>query len=347
MLHSINSDTKRSIPKDLPTPTHEFKPMNPPVSPKKGQISVSESRPLRQMPEPENINTHMVLDIPEPIVYDLIVILGVIPRFLNGKQIDYLEKAVNSLHAEVSKYPTRNILVYVQNNDPMVESIGFAKVMADPKFSKMHFIFRTVAPRLDDPHTDDPNHDYMDPNNVLPGHKARQQICDVASIIDFVTTHYSFEYALFMEDDFIVCPGIFEKLFNVIDLLKKKDKNMCGVRISYGMSGILLNRSDLKEFREFAFKKMLIMPIDNALQWFWLGKDSFCQERKVYTYQTVLMEHFGDVSTFPERNSESFKRFRRRFPSCGEFINNAWNLNAKELFRSECLGHPSNLSPCK
>jgi hypothetical protein len=91
------------------------------------------------------------------------------------------------------------------------------------------------------------------------------------------------------------------------------------------------------------------MPIDNALQSFWFSMSDAdknlqsCkkQNRKVYTYQKVMLEHIGDISTFVERNKPGF---RRPFPKCYDYINMAWNLNSNEMYQSGCMS--SSLSPC-
>eukprot|EP01080_Neovahlkampfia_damariscottae_P011945 gene11945-5346_t len=287
------------------------------------------------------------------IKYHTIIALGVVSRFKDNKQIDYLEKAVESLYNEFNRYKKLNskekFLVYVQNNDKTNRPIGYQKLKYNKKF-KSNFKFKTVEKRYEDPFTDIPGHDYKHPNNVLPGHLARQQVCDVISMIDYILKNYSFKYLLFMEDDFIVCRGLLEALLINSKNLKHKDPKFCGIRLSYGMSGILLKRKDLMEYRIWAQSIINIMPIDNALQSFWFSmsnKDKnlvSCkkQNRKVYTYEKVMLEHIGDVSTFTERNKPGF---RRPFPKCYSPINMAWNLNPNELFQNQCATK-SLLSPC-
>ena len=71
-------------------------------------------------------------------------------------------------------------------------------------------------------------------------------------MIDYVLKNYSFKHLLFMEDDFIVCRGLLEAILINSKNLQHKDSRFCGLRLSYGMSGILLKRKDLINYRNWA-----------------------------------------------------------------------------------------------
>jgi hypothetical protein len=189
------------------------------------------------------------------IHYHTIIVLGVVSRFRENKQVDYLTEAVRSLDVELKSYKKQsgkeNFLVYVQNNDKINHPIGYQKLKYD-KNLKEFFKFRTVKERYNDPFKDIPGHDYQHPNNILPGHLARQQVCDVISIMDYVLENFNFKYLLFMEDDFIACKGLIQTIVLNSGNLQQRDSKFCGLRISYGMSGIVLKRKDLKKYREWA-----------------------------------------------------------------------------------------------
>jgi hypothetical protein len=223
------------------------------------EISIKNETEIVQI-QPEIVHpippTHVQEEKPnKKIHFHTIIALGVVSRFKENKQVDYLTDAVNSLDVELKSYKKQsgkeNFLVYVQNNDKINYPIGYQKLKYD-KNLKEFFKFRTVKDRYNDPFKDIPGHDYQHPNNVLPGHLARQQVCDVISIIDYVLENYNFKYLLFMEDDFVACKGLIQTIVVNSGNLQQKDEKFCGLRISYGMSGIVLKRKDLMKYREWA-----------------------------------------------------------------------------------------------
>ena len=64
------------------------------------------------------------------------------------------------------------------------------------------------------------------------------------------------------------------------------------------------------------------------------------QEQKVvFTYKTVQLEHIGEISTFEERNK---KGFRPTFPKCNTPMIRRRVWNTPSYFDEKC----KNFSPC-
>jgi len=141
----------------------------------------NETRKIEEIhKEPEKIihpepPTHVDEEkIDKKIKYHTIIALGVVSRFKENKQIDYLSSAIESLHSEFKRFKNlktkEKFLVYIQNNDKINRPIGYQKLKYDLKF-KSNFKFKTVENRYKDPFKDIPGHDYQHPNNILPGIK--------------------------------------------------------------------------------------------------------------------------------------------------------------------------------
>lgn len=63
------------------------------------------------------------------------------------------------------------------------------------------------------------------------------------------------------------------------------------------------------------------------------------ESKTIYTYKTVQLEHIGDISTFPERNS---KGFRPSFPKCNTPMVRGKVWNVAGYFNRRC----KEFSPC-
>lgn len=280
---------------------------------------------------------------------EYLIIFGMptIARIKEGEHFKYLKLTCDSLLLEIEKYQEYSnfkfkILVYVLNLDANTEHKVFNEMKNDPKYSE-YFKFETISKRFIDPYEDKPGHDYTHPNNIIPGHKARQQTCDVISLEEEIRKKFQFDYIVFMEDDFISCQNSVIEMVRSIAVLESRKPNFCTLMMSYGMNGILLPNQISKNFMEFSKRHILDLPIDNLFFSFIndtprdvKDKPLSCKfnQNPSITYRTIMWEHLGDVSTFPERNKPNF---RAKFPTCNQMSRG---------MTKECSGNPENLAPC-
>lgn len=305
--------------------------------------------------------------------YYLVIGINSIARYKEGtdKQIDYLAQSFHSLYNQLSAFfesdsgtakafisSGKRILIYVQDNTDD-SNVSFDELYEKQQsFQYNHFdvlLFKNRQ-RFLDPFRDIPNHDYKAPENTLPGHKARQQNADIISTAMHALKHIQFDNYLFMEDDFLTCNEMPKELIRVMQELNNRDPNNCGLRISYGMNGIVLPRPYLQQFIDFMSYHIDMFPVDLMIRKYLfdnkplLGLENkplsyrSCRSsgREHYIYKLVLQEHIGQTSTFEERNK---KEFRPTFPSCGYPMYMVWNLSEDERFSVRHCGGWS-VTPC-
>lgn len=280
---------------------------------------------------------------------EYLIVFGIptIPRIRDGVHLNYLKRTCDSLLLEIEKYKEYSnskfkILIYILNLDQTENHKVFNEMKQDSKYSE-YFKFETIEKRLEDPYQDKPGHDYTHPNNMIPGHKARQQTCDVISLEENVRNKFDFDYFVYMEDDFISCENSVIEMIRTIAVLEMRRPKFCTLMMSYGMNGILLPKEISKNFIEFSKRHILDLPIDNLFYSFIndiprddQDKQYSCKLKNIpsITYKTIMWEHLGDISTFSERNKPGF---RPRFPSCNQITRG---------IKQECMGNPENISPC-
>lgn len=265
-----------------------------------------------------------------------------------GNPLYYLKDACESLLRQINIYYStfrntpHHLKVYVQNSDPTVPHVVFNELKNDPKY-KEHFIFKTISKRFDDPHTDVPGHDYTHPKNIIPGHRARQQSCDIISLHNNVMYDLNYDYFVFVEDDFLACDNAVVEMVRSIAILETKHMGFCGLRMSYGMNGILLPRDLGHHYVTYLQRNLKELPIDDLFHRFTKSKDGTSADlsimcapnhRPLFNYRNIMWEHIGHVSTFSERNKEGF---RSSFPRC--------KATSVEI-TVQCLGNPEMLQPC-
>lgn len=177
----------------------------------------------------------------------LIIAIGTIPRKGN---VDYLENSLNSLREELTSYKSpKSIMVYIQSF--VKNHTHFNRLRNMLEYSQ-NFTFIDSVPRFLDPYTDKPGHDYTHPANVIPGKRARQQTCDIISMMENVIKTFQFKYFMFMEDDFLACENSINNIVRSLEEIEKKKKKLCSFVVSYGMSGIVMEKDTLKSFIEFS-----------------------------------------------------------------------------------------------
>jgi hypothetical protein len=305
--------------------------------------------------------------------YYLVIGINTVARFDKDtkKYKTYVADAIQSLRKQLDAFytsgstvaenfieSTKRVLVFVQDNTDDENPPFDVLAEKEPFYKGDHYdvILFKNRQRFLDPFRDVPSHNYKAPDNTVPGHKARQQNADVISYASHALHHIKFDNFLFMEDDFLTCPNMPAETFRVLDEIEEHDKKHCGMRISYGMNGILLSRSDLTNFVNYMSHHIDLFPVDLMIRKFLYDKTPLeglhskplpyqpCRaaKRDHYTYKAVLQEHIGDISTFEERNKDGF---RPPFPKCGFSMALVWNLNEDEIFDNRrCMAW--SVTPC-
>ena len=148
---------------------------------------------------------------------------------------------------------------------------------------------------------------------------------------------------VFMEDDFVMCEDVSSHFIHVLN--KASDPELfSGVRFSFGLNGVLVQRRDLPQMiymcEEYAFKDF---PIDNLLEEFLnkktkMGKDYF-KNREFFTYRYQLMEHIGKISSVG--NDRDQEMMDLTFPHCYETQIYSQIMNQYKLYCAHSL-----FSPC-
>jgi len=185
-----------------------------------------------------------------------------------------------------------------------------------------------------------------DPNNNpedRPGRTARKQSCDILNLLK--AADRASRYFMFMEDDFETCPHALYHLHYALRKLnsQQQGRHWLGLRVSYGMNGVLVRGEDMHRFAEFSAEHITRKPIDLLWQEFSLHNTEhtaiLTRGRDQYTYRYNLFVHTGDVSTFTDRPP------RGRWPQCFDLMTRAWSLQDSEKFDKNCLD-VSDFSPC-
>ena len=180
--------------------------------------------------------------------------------------------------------------------------------------------------------------------SVLLPLKKKQHLNDFYSIFNQIKLDYLDQMVMIMEDDFIMCPGASQHLLYIIHEMEKR--KWSGVRVSFGLNGVMLNGNDLYAMVEFLKQHGgRATPVDWLLEEFWnqydsMGMNYFGKTRKFYTYRLQLMEHIGFVSSVG--NLRQINQNDLDFPHCYEA-----QIAAKLMFHfnmDQC-SH-SMFSPC-
>lgn len=298
------------------------------------------------------------------LVFGMTTISRIDPH--TGKPQNYLRVTCESLLKEILKYESRlsvssslptfqdrqllkaKIFVVVQDSDPRQGHEVFEELKTDPRFYG-HFLFLYLSDRFEDPYKDIPGHDYLNPRNTIPGHKARQQACDVISLQEYVLRYHRFDYFIWIEDDMESCDDSITAMVSSLGVLlrkhhrmtnrsngnkvdvvaagnaaivsddRKPDDGFCGLAMSYGMNGILISRRRLQHFTDYAKKNFDRYPIDNLFIHFAVEEPSLADISVRSSTTTASMNAFVNKSTFCLPNGYPMYRYGKvMFQHIGE-----------------------------
>jgi len=262
--------------------------------------------------------------------------------------MDYLGETLSSLLDQLPSDPSdplsNKVKAVVMNNKP-----GEHKVYEDRRrfyengeggVKAQHYLrFMNNPGTVPDPapHLPDPN-DLNNPTN-RPGREVRKQTCDLISLMELAAN--TSEYYMFMEDDFHVCPHFLRATHYVIEKANLVKPNWLGIRVSYGMNGIIMRSSDLRLLASYLREHTARLPPDLLWQE-WVGKAPKIPEiagRQLLVYKHNILDHIGTVSSFKIRPN------RPKWPGCYESMASVWSLIRIEQFdQYKCPN--DDLSPC-
>jgi hypothetical protein len=160
---------------------------------------------------------------------------------------------------------------------------------------------------------------------------AKQQILDLIWTLKDLQTIKT-RYIMLLEDDFTLCQNGFYAIEYVMRKSTFWNPNWIALRVSYGMNGIIMKKSDIN-LLVFYFESTLNSgkPPDHLFY-------DFCRRsgRDIMTYRNNLFFHIGKTSTFPNRPP-------RYSPDCWQ-TSFDW-LQDYERFRNEDCP-TEDISPC-
>jgi hypothetical protein len=117
-----------------------------------------------------------------------------------------------------------------------------------------------------------------DPNNSdIPGKTGRQHTVDIVTMLKMVLSKFgpgneaTCDYFLFMEDDFVMCDSMFEATLHAIRKSSAYNPSWSGLRISFGLNGLLVPCGDLPALSTFMMEKSSWRPAD-LLAVYWVGQ---------------------------------------------------------------------------
>eukprot|EP00899_Mesostigma_viride_P027133 jgi/Mesvir1/7604/Mv06336-RA.1 len=186
-----------------------------------------------------------------------------------------------------------------------------------------------------DPTLPEPN-DRRNPNDY-PGSHVRNQTAHVLELMKMLQPKATLY--MFLEDDFIFCRNWLEATRWALKKASFANPGWGALRISFGMSGLVLRSHDLPHLMDFVWTNITLKPVD--LLWAdYLRTYLVPHARPLMVYRFILLEHIGSVSSFAARDS------RPPWPGCYQPMSKVWSLHKDELYDiSKCRN--SDICPCK
>lgn len=161
----------------------------------------------------------------------------------------YLEQTINAI---VQQLPIRTddplfdrVIVVVLNNRPREHRV-FDEVRSQYESGAYARYFKFVEQEI--AQTDNYNNAENNPN--VPSSKVRRQTR--AAIAMLRASAGLAGHFVFMEDDFILCPhALYAMQYIISKAYAYKSIGFSGIRVSYGLCGVILNDKDLHEFANY------------------------------------------------------------------------------------------------
>lgn len=171
---------------------------------------------------------------------------------------------------------------------------------------------------------------------------ASNQLLDVISTLMVAYTSIPLSaYYMFLEDDFVACPGALQEIHIAVRTANKRFAELCtshktvgaehnglkgwrGIRFTHGMAGILVPAAAIPSIAFYMLKTSERIPVDHALVEWILGAGEAPWQSDVCPYFIVRQNWFvhkgGQLSTFRGRVHPTYL-------SCGD------NMTSESIFR--------------
>ena len=242
---------------------------------------------------------------------------------------DYLTRTLDSIAKQLGGQAQRTDVIVFHprpgQNHPVFKS-NQARLGAGKYKEHFHFVEqRTIT----DPFSG--NQEPTDPNSSdVPGHVARQQTCDVVSMMRRAVKEFpTCRWYMFMEDDFVMCDSALKALRHAAAKADAYNPGWSGLRISFGLNGVVVPCKDVPKMADFMLSKSSWRPAD-LLSVYWLASIAnegrlYMQGRKMSVYRYNMMNHIGRVSTYPGRTTGQQVNM---FLKCYDMLN-PWSLHAQ------------------
>jgi len=213
---------------------------------------------------------------------------------------DYLNQTINAITKQLPTRPDDplygRVLVVILNNLPGQHTL-FDDVRRRIESGPHRSYFRFEEAEI-------PTHDGINnpENHVwIPGMRVRRQTRAVVELMrrsEGLAGHF-----MFMEDDFLLCPHALRTLAYVTSKAHAyfPDDGWSGIRVSYGLCGILLMDRDVGAVADYLWQHQARRYPDHLLPEF-LGSETdeardYLAGRRNLAYRFNLMRHIGNIST--------------------------------------------------
>lgn len=277
------------------------------------------------------------------------IAIGTIPR---STEQPYLERVLMSIADELP-HNVRGmdipligrIEVLVANFRPGQHPVfnRVRKKLAPPHPASEHFTFVEIEPNRCDPPV---AQDWEYKGGLSPEVSPRQQTRDVISLYKAVRRiggtqqQTTCQHALFVEDDFELCPGGLHLIKHAIN--KASKGGWSGLRVGVAGNGIIVPCDDIDPIASYLTDHQFMMPVDLLLpEWFiriHKRAKRYLHESAVFRINDKnLFNHIGTVSSFKDG------RGQRRTSMCGDILKSKTWMK-EESFNSKCSSF--GLSPC-
>ena len=250
-----------------------------------------------------------------------------IPTVPRKHEERYLEQTVEAITQQL---PLRQddplfdrVMVVVLNNKPGQHAI-FAEVKAWIEGGPYARYFKFVEEAIQQ------NDNYKNPehDDNVPSTKVRRQTR--AAIAMLRASAGLANYFMFMEDDFVLCPHALYALQYIISKAHAyKTVGFSGIRVSYGLCGVVLNDGDVVEFADYLEQHQARRPPDHLVSE-WINAETqqaqaYLKGRNNFGYRFNILEHVGVVSSLRESRQTGWPGCYQELVYPIVFEGEAWN----------------------
>jgi hypothetical protein len=225
-----------------------------------------------------------------------------IPTLRRKDDTNYLGPALEQLLLQIRDSPFRRLVqVFVVNQDRKPDYPSW--LSAQKLVAEMHF--EDVVVFFDASQTWKARHPNIEAVNY------QKQTADLVPMMKRIAGRA--KYFMFMEDDFVACPGMLESIQIAILKANQVDKDWIAIFAGFGMNAILLQDRDVVPFADYLEAHAVRRPPDHLIVEWSCGEtqqsSAYKGNRKHFAFRHTIFQHIGVVSSI--QVSE-----QRGYPSC-------------------------------